>query len=141
MREQISRVPFISIEWMSFIGIESSGEFVAVDDSEDSLVYVEVDSDVEVLPCIVFALIIGKWQFVSLQEDSLWNSGVFNFRLKDVNGVIIKEVVDSAFAGSEVLVGVFDDGFDEKGIINKYLQSFLINQKFEHLDLNNQIKL
>ena len=50
---------------------------------------------------------------MSLEENSLWHSGVLNLRLEDVDGVVIEEVVDSALARSEVLVGVLHDGLDE----------------------------
>ena len=74
---------------------------------------IEVHADVEVSPGIVLALVMGQWELVSLQENSLGHSGVLNLGLEDVNGVVIEEVVDSALARSEVLVGVFDDWFLE----------------------------
>jgi len=52
---------------------------------------------------------------VSLEEDALGDTRVLDLGLEDVDGVVIEEVVDAALAGAEVLVGVFNDGFDEKG--------------------------
>jgi len=46
---------------------------------------------------------------MSLQENSLWDSRVFNSMLNDVDGVIIEIVEDDAFSNSEVLVGIFYD--------------------------------
>jgi len=85
------------------------------------LIYIEVDSNVEISPCVIFTLVIWEWQFMSFQKDALRNSGVFNFWFKDVNGVIIKEVVDSTFSGSKIFIGVFNNGFNEECIIYENL--------------------
>jgi len=114
--EQILRVAFGLAESDALIGVESSGELVAVDNSEDSSVDIEVHADVEVSPGVVLALVMGQWELVSLQENSLRHSGVLNLGLEDVDGVVIEEVVDSALARSEVLVGVLHDGLDEVGV-------------------------
>jgi len=58
---------------------------------------------------------------VSLHEDTLWNSGVLNSWLNDVDGVIIKVVVDGALSKSVVLIGVFNDWFLEVSIEAKDL--------------------
>ena len=116
MSEQILRVAFWLSKSDALVGIESPGELVAVDDSEDSSVDIEVDSNVEVSPVVVLALIMGQWELVSLQENTLGHSGVLNLGLEDVDGVIIEEVVDSALARSEVLVGVLDHGLNEVGV-------------------------
>jgi hypothetical protein len=46
---------------------------------------------------------------MSLEENSLWNSGVFNSVLNDVDGVIIKIVEDNALSDSEVFIGIFNN--------------------------------
>ena len=114
--EEILRVALGLSESDSLVGVESSGELVAVNNSEDSGVDIEVDANVEVSPGVVFALIIRQRELVSLEEYSLWHSGVLNLGLEDVDGVVIEEVVDSALARSEVLVGVLHDGLDEVGV-------------------------
>jgi hypothetical protein len=43
----------------------------------------------------------------------LWDSGVLNSWLDDVDGVIVKVVVDGALSDSVVLVGVFHNWFLE----------------------------
>jgi len=58
---------------------------------------------------------------VSLQENTLRNTRVFNLWLEDMNGVIIEEVIDSALSRSEVFIWVFNDWFDEKGLKYKDL--------------------
>jgi hypothetical protein len=116
MSKEIFWVAFGTTKCNSFVLIESLGEIITINDSEDSLVYVEVHSNIQIPPGIVFALIIWEWQLVSLKENSLWNSGVLNLGLKNVDGVIVKEIVDSALSGSEILVGVFNNWFDEKGV-------------------------
>lgn len=42
--------------------------------------------------------------------------------LKDVDGVIIKVVVDYAFSDSEVLIGVFNNWFLEETVEAEYLE-------------------
>jgi hypothetical protein len=53
------------------------------------------------------------WEFVSLQEDSLWDTGVLNSWLDDVDGVVIKIVKENALSNSVVFVGVLNDWFLE----------------------------
>ena len=45
---------------------------------------------------------------MSLQEDSLWNSRVFDPVFNDVDGVIIEIVEDNALSNSEVLSWIFN---------------------------------
>jgi hypothetical protein len=99
------------------------------------LVDIKVNADIKVSPGVVFALIIGEWELVSLEEDTLGDSGVLDLGLEDVDGIVVEEVVDPALAAAEVLVGVFNDGLDEKGVENEDL--FKLIRK----GLNNQIKL
>jgi hypothetical protein len=62
---------------------------------------------------------------VSLHEDSLWNSGVLNSWLDDVDGIVIKIVVDSAFSDSVVLIGIFNNWLLEITGETKYLSVIL----------------
>jgi len=50
---------------------------------------------------------------VSFHEDTLWDTGVLNSWLDDVDGVVIKVVVDNTLSQSVVLIGVFNDWFLE----------------------------
>jgi len=61
-------------------------------------------------------LILWEWKLVSLHENTLWNTGVLNSWFDDVDGVVIKIVVDDAFSHSEILVGIFDNWFLEIGV-------------------------
>lgn len=58
---------------------------------------------------------------MSLQENTLRDTRVFNLWLEDMDGVVIEEVVDSALSRSEVFIWVFNNWFDEKGIKDKDL--------------------
>jgi hypothetical protein len=100
----------------SLVGVESPGEIIAVNDSENSLVDIEVDTNVEVLPDVVFRLVIWEWKLMSLQKDSLWHSRVLDSWLDDVDGVIVKVVVDDAFSDSVVFVWIFNNWFLEVSI-------------------------
>lgn len=53
---------------------------------------------------------------MSLQEDSLRDSGVLNAALNDVNSIVIKVVVYDALADSIVLGCIFDDWLLEVGL-------------------------
>lgn len=111
--EQVLWVAFGSIEWSALVGVESSSEVIAVNDSDYSIINVEVDSNIQILPDVVFGLVMWVWEFVSLQEDSLWDTGVLDSWLEDVDGVVIKIVEENALSNSVVLVGVLNDWFLE----------------------------
>ena len=51
---------------------------------------------------------------MSLKEDTLWDSGVFNSVFNNMNGIVIKIVVDDALSNSEVLIWVFNNWFLEE---------------------------
>ena len=114
LTEEIFWITFGWIEVLSLVGIESSGEVVAVDNSENSVVDIEVDSNVEISPCVVSALVFWEWQFMSLKECSLWDTRVLNFRFIDVASVVIEEIIDFALSGSKVLVWIFNHWLNEE---------------------------
>ena len=53
---------------------------------------------------------------MSLEEDSLWNTGVLNSVFDDVDSVVIEVVEDDALSDSEVLVGILNNWFLEVGV-------------------------
>ena len=59
MSEEILRIALGLAKSNSLVGVESSGKVVTIYDSEHSLIDVEVDSNVEMSPGVVLALIIG----------------------------------------------------------------------------------
>ena len=121
MSEEIFWVSLRGSKSDSLVCVESPGEIIAVNDSENSLVDIEVDTNVEVLPDVVFRLVIWIWKLMSLQKDSLWHSRVLNSWLDDVDGVIVKVVVDDAFSDSVVFVWVFNNWFLEVSVEAEYL--------------------
>lgn len=74
MSKDVFWISLSGVKRLSFIGKEPSSEGVTVNKSEDSLVDVKVDSNIEVLPGVVLALVLWEWQLVSLKEDSLWDA-------------------------------------------------------------------
>ena len=64
-----------------------------------------------------------EWQLVSFQNDALWNTGIFNSWLDDVDRIIVKVVEDNALADSEVFVPVFDHWLLEVSVEFEYLNS------------------
>lgn len=116
LSEKIIWITLWGIKCNAFVGKESSGEVIAVYDSENSLVDVEIARDVHISPGVVLGVIIRVWQLMSLEEDALWNTSVLNSWLNDVDGVIIEIVVDDAFSESEILIGILDNWLLEIGI-------------------------
>ena len=53
---------------------------------------------------------------MSLEEDSLWNTSVFDSWLNDMDGIIVKVVVDDTFSKSEVLIWILNYWLLEIGI-------------------------
>jgi len=111
--EQIFWVSLWLTESDSLVSKESSSEIITVDDSENSLVDIEVDSNVKIFPEVVLRLVFWEWKLVSLQKDSLRDTGVLNSWLDDVDGVIVKVVEDDTFSNSVVFVWVFNHWFLE----------------------------
>lgn len=70
---------------------------------------------------------------MSLQEDSLRDSGVLNAALNDVNSIVIKVVVYDALADSIVLRCVFDNWLLEVGLEVENLKKLQLESviKFE----------
>jgi hypothetical protein len=108
-------------EWDTLIGKETPGEIVAVDKSEDSLVDIEIDANIEIRPYVIFGLVLWVWKFVSFQKDALRNTGVLNSWLDDVDGVIVEVVVDNALSNSVVFVWILDYWFLEVSTEGKHL--------------------
>ncbi len=84
---------------------------------EDSFVEVDVDADVEVSPSVV----IGKFaddfgDFLSFEEDALWDAGVFDLGLGDVNGFVGKVIINDDFSDAVVFESAFNDMFLEVAI-------------------------
>jgi hypothetical protein len=88
---------FKGIIWVTFRGIKSnsfileelSGELVAVYDSENSSIDVDVASIVEVSPCVMGSCIFWPSDFVAFQKHSLRDATVFNSLLYNVQGVVL----------------------------------------------------
>lgn len=71
----------------AFICVEWPGELVTVDDTEDTSVELNIDSNTEVLPGVGLNA-AGLRYKVAFQENALWNSGILDTRLNDVQGSI-----------------------------------------------------
>ena len=122
-------------EWLSWIkGLslvreKPSGKIIAVDNSENSLVNIKVCSNIQILPGVVFGFVMRQWQLVSLHKDALWNTGVLNSWLDDVDSVIIKIVINDALANSEIFIWILNDWLLEVCV------------EFENLNSNDHISL
>jgi hypothetical protein len=58
---------------------------------------------------------------MTLEEDTLWNSTVLNSGLEDVQSIVIKIVINNAFADSVVFVRILNDWFLEVSVEVEYL--------------------
>jgi len=121
-------------EWLTFtevyalISIELVSKLIAVNDSEDAAVNIQIHSKFQVGPFVSLVLNSLDWKLVSLKENTLRNSWILNAILNDVQCVVFEVEVDDAFAYAEVFIAVFNNwllevGFEiedlkVKGVIN-----------------------
>jgi hypothetical protein len=61
--------------------------------------------------------------FVSLEENSLRNTTVFNSVLKDMECIVVKIIINSALADTIVFCGVLNNGLLEIGLKMEYLKT------------------
>ena len=122
--EQVIWIGLGSVEGASLFSKESLGEIITVNNSENSAINVEVLRKIEISPGVVFVLwVFWIWELVSLQENSLWDTGVLNLWLNDVDGIVLKVIVDKTFSNSEILIGVFDYWLLEVSVESENLNS------------------
>lgn len=50
---------------------------------------------------------ISFGNFMTFEKDALGKSSIFDFRLSDVDGIVIKMIVDDTVSDSVVLTGIF----------------------------------
>lgn len=62
---------------------------------------------------------------MSLEEDALRDTGIFNSGLDDVNGVVVEVVVDDAFSDSVIFVGILYNWLLEISVEAKNLSVIL----------------
>jgi hypothetical protein len=91
----------ISIEWVS--------KFVAINDSENTAVYIQIHSKFQVGPFVSLVLNALDWKFVSLKENTLRNSWILNAIFNDMHCVVFEIEVDDAFANAEVFIAVLNN--------------------------------
>lgn len=77
------------------------------------------------MPDVEFALVFWVRKFVSLEEDALRDTGIFNSGLDDVNGVVVEVVVDDAFSDSVIFVGILYNWLLEISVEAKNLSVIL----------------
>ena len=58
----------------------------------------------------------GNENLVSLKEDSLRDTTVFNSVLKDMESIIVEIIINSALADTVVFCGVLNNGLLEIGL-------------------------
>ena len=106
----------------TLISVESLGEVITVNDTEDSFVDIKVHSKLEIWPVII-DIAVWLWKLMSLKENSLWDSRVLNLWLNDVEGIIIQVEVDDALSDTVVLVLVLNNWLKEVGFEVEDLKS------------------
>lgn len=53
MNERVIRERLSFTKFDTFICVERAGEFIAVDDAENTTVELNIDADIKVLPCVI----------------------------------------------------------------------------------------
>ena len=112
MLERIVRVILSRSYVATLVGEVRASELVAVNDTEDTSVDIEVHTEAEIRPVIVTGA-IGLGELSALEENALRDSRVLHTRLNDVEGVILHVEVDDALSDAVVLITVLYDGLKE----------------------------
>lgn len=135
--EEVFWVFLASVQFNSLVGEESSSEIITVNKSEISGVDVEGDAVVEISPgeisltrafigsikIWVFSVVILEvWELMSLEENTLWDTRVLNSWLENMNGIVIKIVVQNTFSDSEVFVTILNNWLLEITVESQNLQ-------------------
>jgi hypothetical protein len=103
---------FGSTESNALIGVEGTGEVVAIVDVENAVIKVNVNADIQVFPGVGFNRArLGNE--VTLKENSLGNSGVRDTGLQNVDSVVLQVVIHSALTEAVVLVLVLNNSLLE----------------------------
>jgi hypothetical protein len=71
----------------AFVSVERPGELVAVNDTEDTSIKLDVDSNTEIFPSVGLNA-AGFRNEMAFQEDALWNARILDTRLNDVQSSI-----------------------------------------------------
>jgi hypothetical protein len=123
--EVILRKTLRSIELDTVLSVELFSERISTHDAENSAIDVQVLRDIEILPGVVFRLVIRERKFVALEEDALWDTSILNTRLNDVKSVVFEVVENDAVADAEVLIRILDNWLLEVCLELKYLSVIL----------------
>jgi hypothetical protein len=123
--EVILRKTLRSIELDTVLSVELFSERISTHDAENSAIDVQVLRDIEILPGVVFRLVIRERKFVALEEDALWDTSILNTRLNDVKSVVFEVVENDAVADAEVLIRILDNRLLEVCLELKYLSVIL----------------
>ena len=122
MLEVILRKTLRSIELDTVLSVELFSERISAHDAENSAIDVQVLRDIEILPGVVFRLVLRERKFVALEEDALRDTSILNTRLNDVKSVVFEVVENDAVADAEVLIRILDNWLLEVRLELKYLK-------------------
>lgn len=92
----------------SLVGKECPRKLITVIDVEDTIVKVNVDTDVKIFPGVAINA-AWLWHQVSLEEDTLWDARVRDASLQNVNGVILEIVVHCTLSKAVIFGWVFNN--------------------------------
>ena len=87
MNEWVVGVGFSLSESHTFVSVERPGELVTVDNTKDTSIELDVDSNTKVFPTVGLNA-AGFRNEMAFQEDALWNAGILDTRLNDVQSSI-----------------------------------------------------
>ena len=103
-----------------------TGKIVGVVNSEDPLVEIDINRDLEVLPGVEVHNTYFFGYFLAVDENALGDAGVLDSRFSNVDGLIREIIVHDARSDSEVFQLGLDNGFLE------------VTEKSEHLSVKLQ---
>jgi hypothetical protein len=107
--ERIVGIRLWAVKRNTFILEELAGELVTINNSKDSSVDIDVETEVEISPGVVNSCIFGPSDFVAFQKDTLRDSTILYSLLNDMHGIILKIVKDGALSNSVIFIGIFDN--------------------------------
>jgi hypothetical protein len=114
--EGVFRIAFWLIKSDTFILIESLGEVISINNTENSAIDIEVWSNIQISPWVYFGLLSGNQDFMSLEEDTLRDTAILYSVFKDMESIVIQIVVNGALANTVIFCRVLNNGLLEVGL-------------------------
>jgi len=100
--EMIDRYTLIIGQWLFHFFIEMFGEIISILNSKDSLIEIDIGSNIEIFPSIEIHNSNFLRDFLSVYKNSLSDSRILDSWLGHVNGLVTQIVIHDARSHSKV---------------------------------------